>query len=164
MSDRLFRELLGVAESSSRRQIRKAFHEQARRNHPDFYPEERKADQEMKMIALNEAYRCLMEETVECGQDTAPVPGTEAGGKAVGSHGEPAYAYYKQGFIHYSRALHGIQALFDALRQGDTKFKPREATDYPRSPWSRDASLKLRRIERFSDRYRRIIGNLQSQG
>ena len=105
----------------------------------------------------------------------------------VGFHRDPAYAYYKQGFINYSRAIHGIEALYQRIKKGQKKprsYKPRVDTyqrfaaslvllrrsheyfnrvvqEYPDSIWKGDAGIKLRRIERFSSLYRRIVANYQ---
>jgi hypothetical protein len=106
----------------------------------------------------------------------------------IGFHKDPSYAYYKQGFIHFSRAIHGIEALYRSLSQRRVvHFKPRDdayqrfaeglvelrrsheyfsrvVQEFDRSIWKHDASMKLRRIERFSRLYRRILGNLTAVG
>ena len=84
-------------------------------NHPDRFPSERKPLQELRIIALNEAYASLM--SLARGPGIAgPAPaGTAAarsaatgpgaarqpapGAAAVGPHRDPAYANYKQGFL-----------------------------------------------------------------
>lgn len=83
-------------------------------NHPDRFPSERKPMQELRIIALNEAYTSLMSRSRgpgladQASSDTAaggpsvtgpaaarqPAPGT-----ALGPHRDPAYANYKQGFL-----------------------------------------------------------------
>ncbi len=104
---------------------------------------------------------------------------------SVGPHREPAYAYYKQGFIHYSRAIHGIQALYRSFRRPHpVHFDPRDdayerfagsltelrlaheyfqrvAGEHAGSVWAPDARVKLARIARFSELYRRILRNLR---
>ena len=110
-----------------------------------------------------------------------------AAGEAVGSHREPAYAYYKQGFVHYSRAIHGIQALYRSFRRlHPVHFDPRDdayerfagsltelrraheyfsrvAEEHAASLWAPDARVKLARVERFSELYRRILRNLRNR-
>ena len=199
MSDIFFRELLGVKPGAGKTDIKRAFHRLVRKNHPDCYPEEQKALQEMKMIALNEAYSYLIEaadqeqgrrEYSGCLDRTAGVYRAGTAGEeaappdAVGQHKDPAYAYYKQGFVHYSRALHGIEALHHVITFKKASFKPRmtvyqrflksltflskahgyftRVTDeFPQSMWCRDANIKLRRIERFNVLYRKIISNYE---
>jgi hypothetical protein len=196
MSERFFWEMFGLPPGSARREIRRAYHRLARESHPDLYPEDQKPFQELKMIALNEAYRYLMEWGGP--EEAAPEPekpepraperhpgGEEALSVEVGFHHEPAYAYYKQGFIHYSRALHGIEALYQSIaRYHRIHFNPRDdaydrfagsltelrqahgyfsrvAEEHGASIWAHDARAKLGRIERFSDLYRRILRNLK---
>ena len=216
--DGIFWELLGLEPGAGRGAVKRAYYKKARENHPDFFPEPEKALQEIKMIALNEAYAYLMslpeEEAVgtkarrdrpeESASSIGPrrfaadwstsPPGTPAGSSgsppttALGFHKDPAYAYYKQGFVHFSRAIHGIEALYQSLtRYHRIHFRPRDdayerftgslvelrrAHDYftrvveehSGSIWRRDAELKLARIARFSALYRRIIGNLANGG
>jgi curved DNA-binding protein CbpA len=210
LSDGFFWELLGVPPGAGRGELKRAYHRKARENHPDFFPEAQKALQEIKMIALNEAYAHLM--SLPESRPAAPGDGAGSGNgqtagdgraagatpdgpkaqpstapaatTAVGPHKDPAYAYYKQGFVHFSRGIHGIEALYQSIaRHHRIHFRPRDdayerfagslvelrrahdyfgrvVQDYPASMWRRDAELKLSRIERFSALYRRIIGNL----
>jgi curved DNA-binding protein CbpA len=197
MSERFFWEMFGLPPGSARGEIRRAYHRLARESHPDLYPEDQKPFQELKMIALNEAYRYLMEWGGR--EEAAPEPEAQGGERSperspereealsaeVGFHHEPAYAYYKQGFIHYSRALHGIEALYQSIaRYHRIHFNPRDdaydrfagsltelrqahgyfsrvAEEHGASIWAHDARAKLGRIERFSDLYRRILTNLK---
>jgi curved DNA-binding protein CbpA len=214
MSDRFFWELFGLPAGASRRELQRAYRRLARESHPDLYPEDQKPFQELKMIALNEAYRCLLEEDgrevqeASAGRDEVPLepegrdlnqaPPMPEGREAqkasaereaetaeVGFHHEPAYAYYKQGFVHYSRALHGIEALYQSIaRYHRIHFNPRDdaydrfaaglselrqahgyfsrvTEEHAASIWAQDARAKLARIERFSDLYRRILRNLK---
>ena len=217
MNDLFFWRELGLEPGADRKQVKRAYWQLARRNHPDIFPEERKAVQELKMIALNEAYACLMgslrAEAAErrgCGAQRSGPAGAErrtgggvfsfdtswsgAGATGVaepvsartdlGFHKDPSYAYYKQGFVHFSRAIHGIEALYQSLSQRRVvHFKPRDdayqrfaeglvelrraheyfsrvVQEFDSSIWKHDAGMKLRRIERFSGLYRRILGNL----
>jgi hypothetical protein len=194
MDDRYFWELLGLQPGADRRALKRAYHQLARENHPDFYPPAEKAVQGLRMITLNEAYAHLLRHT---GAEAAP-EAWEAGGEvpadsgrepaapgvALGFHREPAYAYYKQGFVHYSRAIHGIQALYRSIRRlYPVHFDPRDdaydrfagsltelrraheyfrrvAEEHAQSVWAPDARVKLLRAERFSELYRRILRNL----
>jgi hypothetical protein len=209
MDDRYFWELLGLEPGADRRALKRAYHRLARQNHPDFYPPQEKPLQGLRMITLNEAYAHLLwrtggSATQEARAEEAPAgrasragaasrvaPAervTPAGpGEAVGLHREPAYAYYKQGFVHYSRAIHGIQALYRSFRRlHPVHFDPRDdayerfagsltelrraheyfsrvAEEHAASPWAPDARVKLARVERFSELYRRILRNLRNR-
>ena len=231
MNDSFFWRELGLEPGADRRQIKKAYWQLARKHHPDFFPEDRKAIQELKMIALNEAYAYLMgtmrvegdrgaglhaagfraadgmNTTHSTPGGTARHSGPDGGLKVdtswsgpgaagvaepvsdrtdLGFHKDPSYAYYKQGFVHFSRAIHGIEALYQSLSQRRVvHFKPRDdayqrfadglvelrraheyfsrvVQEFEGSIWKHDASMKLRRIERFTGLYRRILGNLTS--
>lgn len=215
MNDRYFWELLGLEPGAGRRALKRAYHQLARENHPDFYPPAEKAVQGLRMITLNEAYAHLLRRTgteavpearqareaggeVDLAEGAAgPAAGARpaaaskvsagapaAPGVALGFHREPAYAYYKQGFVHYSRAIHGIQALYRSIRRlYPVHFDPRDdayerfagsltelrraheyfrrvAEEHAQSVWAPDARVKLLRAERFSELYRRILRNL----
>jgi curved DNA-binding protein CbpA len=196
MSDPIFWRELGLEPGADRKQIKRAYWQLARQNHPDFFPEERKAIQELKMIALNEAYAYLMGtlraegglrfDTSWGGSGVTGVAEPVSKRTDLGFHKDPSYAYYKQGFIHFSRAIHGIEALYQSLSQRRVvHFKPRDDAyqrfaeglvelrraheyfsrvvhEFDGSIWKHDARVKLRRIERFSALYRRILGNLTS--
>ena len=209
VDDRHFWELLGLQPGAGRQAIKRAYHRLARRNHPDFFPAADKPRQGLRMITLNEAYAHLLRRTgVDAESDAdegQAAEGSPAGGPATGRaaataspapaeaspaaglgfHREPAYAYYKQGFVHYSRAIHGIQALYRSLRRlYPVHFDPRDdaferfagsltelaraheyfqrvAAEHADSVWAPDARVKLARVERFSELYRRILRNLR---
>ena len=244
MSDAIFWRELGLEPGADRKQIKRAYWQLARQHHPDIFPEDRKAIQELKMIALNEAYAYLMgtlrvegyhgtggtafgdrgagrtttppsgagtttfSHSAE-GSTTARQSGVEGGLKFdtswsgtgatgvaepvsdrtdLGFHKDPSYAYYKQGFVHFSRAIHGIEALYQSLSQRRVvHFKPRDdayqrfaeglvelrraheyfsrvVQEFDGSIWKHDARMKLRRIERFTGLYRKILGNLTASG
>ena len=224
MNDSFFWRELGLKPGADRKQIKRAYWQLARKNHPDFFPEDRKAVQELKMIALNEAYAYLIGTLRGAGFQAAggtaafhSAPGSAAVGHSgaeggvrfdtswsgtgatgvaepvsdrtdLGFHKDPSYAYYKQGFVHFSRAIHGIEALYQSLSQRRVvHFKPRDdayqrfaeglvelrraheyfsrvVQEFEGSIWKHDASMKIRRIERFTGLYRRILGNLTMAG
>lgn len=101
-------------------------------------------------------------------------------------HRDPSYAYCRQGFIHCSRGLHGIEALYESISSQTGISKPKDdilrrfagglkelrlsqscfsrvVEDFPHSIRCRDARIKLNRIERFNRITRRIISNVTTQ-
>jgi len=218
LSDSTFREILGVPADATREQIRKAYRQRVMENHPDRFPPERKALQELATIALTEAYGALMSSAAarmeagsadggarsrEATRPAAPArsarpatrgsppgaPGAEASipASAVALPRDPAYAYYKQGFINFSLAIHGIAAVNRKIAAGRSlpsrrRFNTAEyfgtslaylraahgyftrvVEDYSGSVWTADARFKLRRIEGLTAIYRRILRNLRAR-
>jgi curved DNA-binding protein CbpA len=187
VSDIRFRELLGVHADASREEIRRCWRRRVMENHPDRFPPFRKSSQELRLIALNEAYAALMSPVRGRSAGSAPAaPTVRAARGAVGPHRDPAYAYYKQGFLSFSLAVHGIaetDARVAAARQPtDTqRFEPardiagslglladahryftRVVERHPDSVWAADAEVKLRRIVRFTRLYQTILVNIGS--
>jgi curved DNA-binding protein CbpA len=159
VSDRVFWDQLGLRRGAARGEIRRAYHRLARKHHPDIFPEQQKPLQELKMIALNEAYAYLMRlsrlstpdwsseraQAAEPNRRGSPGRASETGAAPSGAgardygpaapsygpapptygpapltyglalHRDPSYVTYKQGFVHYSRALQGIEALYRSM-------------------------------------------------
>lgn len=187
MNDERFRELLGVDAGATRDEVRCCWRRLVMENHPDRFPADRKARQELRLIALNEAYAALMApcpaHPASIAKDRARAPCAPADG-AVGPHRDPAYACYKQGFLCFSLAVHGIaemDARVAAARRPSAAPRYEPARDvagslglladahrwfarvvqrHPGSVWAADAALKLRRIARFTRLYRTILANL----
>jgi len=196
MIDR-FREILGVRPDATREEIRQAYRQRVMENHPDRFPPDRKSLQELATIALTEAYTALMSRAAErveaAGAADSPAASvtlaTPAGAPAAAGFlarpRDPAYAYYKQGFINFSLAIHGIAAVNKKIAAGRSlpqrrRFNTREyfgaslaylraahgyfnrvVSEYAGSVWTADARFKLRRIEGLTAIYRRILGNLR---
>ncbi len=200
MTDRYFREILGVPADANRATIRQAYRRLVMENHPDRFPAERKPLQELAVITLTEAYNALMSQpeaaringaarptaarpSARPSAAAAPPPQPVAR-NAVAAHPDPAYAHYKQGFINFSMALHGIAEITARIAAGRTPrftrryraveditaslesltkahgYFTRVAQEHPASIWSADSKAKLRRIENFTVLYRRILTNL----
>lgn len=150
------------------------------------------------MITLTEAYTALMSAPAPDPPAGAPraaakaaavgrSTGGDADGTALAPHRDLSYAYYKQGFINFSLAIHGIAEINQKIAAGRVPRFTRRYTatediasslaflraahgyfsrvvdEHPRSVWSADAGAKLRRIERFTKLYRRILANLGSR-
>jgi hypothetical protein len=183
VNDDHFREILGIAKSATRQEIRQAYRRLVMENHPDRFPAERKSVQEIAVITLNEAYSALMSLPVAV-PPAGSASASPSSGPAVGPHRDPAYAYYKQGFVNFSIAVRGIAEMNQAVAGKKLpSFTPRYRASqdvanslgllsaahgyfsrvverFPGSVWYADARVKLARIERFTRLYRRILSNL----
>jgi hypothetical protein len=178
-------DILGLKPSATDGDVKKAYHALVRKNHPDLFADYNKRLQELKMVQINEAYTRIVqgraggpcrEQACESGVRVKP-----RGLSDVGSHRDIEYAYYKQGFNHYSRALHGIGSIekqvelrndwyyvrrfsgsLSCLRRADEYFS-RLIEEFPDSIWAYDAWVKVRRIEYFSRLYQRILKNMEKR-
>lgn len=192
MSEQHFRDILGVTDSATQEQIKQAYRKLVMENHPDRFPSEKKALQELTTITLTEAYTALMS-ALTMREDHPPVHAPAAresrsqppSGPGLTAHRDPSYAYYKQGFINFSLAIHGIAEINRKIAAGRVPHFTRRYTaaediagslgflqaaygyfsrvveDHPDSVWSADSRAKLRRIDRFTLIYRRILENLK---
>ena len=195
MSEQHFRDILGVSETATQEQIKQAYRRLVMENHPDRFPSEKKALQELTTITLTEAYTALMSALTM--REEHPPARAPAGGESresrspppsgpgLTAHRDPSYAYYKQGFINFSLAIHGIAEINRKIAAGRVPHFTRRYTaaediagslgflqaaygyfsrvveDHPASVWSADSRAKLRRIDRFTLIYRRILENLK---
>ncbi len=194
---RYYYDILGISPEATKDEIKKAFRRLVRKNHPDLFPDGHKQLQELKMIQINEAYARLtesldqMERPGRLEEDKTGYHGffspTHVSSNAfsrideVGFHRDIQYAYYKQGFTYFSRALHGMKRMektvslendlyylrrfsesLACLRKADMYFFTL-IRDFPESIWSYDARIKIRRIERFNFIYRRILRNIEQK-
>lgn len=180
-------EILGVKTGSSLKAVKKAYHRLVRANHPDLFPDDLKDIQELKMIQINEAYTRIakdghLSERMNPHKQDVKTESEEvspAEYRTVGFHHDVEYAYYKQGFVNYSRALSGIKKIDTTveprndlyylkrfsvslayLRRADMYFS-RLVEDYPSSMWARDARIKIGKSEYFNRLYRKILQNIE---
>jgi hypothetical protein len=202
MPNGYFQEVLGVPRDATREEVRRAYRRLVMENHPDRFPADKKSVQELAVITLTEAYHALMnvpagfaerrlrEERTQ-GEGIRPHGERRTAGRqsacdcrGVAPHRDPAYAYYKQGFINFSLAIHGIAEINRKIAAGRAPRFTRRYTaaedlasslsllaaahgyfsrvveKHPLSMWEADSEVKLRRIERFTALYSRILENL----
>ena len=178
-------DILGLDLYATDEDVKKAYHALVRKNHPDLFADDNKRLQELKMVQINEAYTRIVqgvagspcrEQAWDSGVRVKPPRLSD-----VGFHRDIEYAYYKQGFNHYSKALHGIGSIekqvelrndwyyvrrfsgsLSCLRRADEYFS-RLIEEFPDSIWAYDAWVKVRRIEYFSRLYQRILKNMEKR-
>ncbi|MFW6289106.1 MAG: DnaJ domain-containing protein [Spirochaetota bacterium] len=119
--------ILGLGANASLEEVRASYRRLAKRNHPDLFPDEQRARQQLKMMRVNEAYMIALAELADrrptaAGREATrdrssrPTgsppdfetffaswkqkarPGAPSPDRSVGALRDPAYAYYKQGF------------------------------------------------------------------
>ncbi|MFW6181146.1 MAG: DnaJ domain-containing protein [Spirochaetota bacterium] len=197
MASFFYYQVLGVRPGETPDRIKKAYYRLVRDNHPDRFPEEMKELQRLKLIRIIDAYKAVTapgggpragamprgeggtESTGRDGAGRGPHAGEPAEANQVGSHRDIQYAYYKQGFLHYSRALCGISSIErDVRRRNDLYYLRRFSSAlvslrradhyfstlvdrYPDSIWSHDALVKIRRAAFFHGLYRKILLNIE---
>ena len=193
MAHDTFYKILGITPDVPLEKIKEAYHRAAKRNHPDLFPEESRHTQQLKMMKINEAYLTIIAETADVRDATPVTPGNTAvqeekpeNTSQVGPLKDPAYAYYKQGFKHYSdgqrkfynrylKEEQRIRYVFNwkyLLKLATESLQAFERSygyfrkvveEYPDSIWARDADLKIKRLQRFNAIYRKICNNISEQ-
>ena len=93
---------------------RSAYRRLAKRNHPDLFPDEARARQQLRMMRINEAYMVVLAELTESAAPSAGAAQPEAGAGVPASTPSPAPAQHDAG---------GGEAFFTAWRE---KAKPGE--------------------------------------
>jgi curved DNA-binding protein CbpA len=191
-------EILGIEPRSGIDELKKAFRRLVRQYHPDPFPESQKQLQESKMRQINEAYARILEEynrrTTKSEKTVSNFTYTNEEAaqyrsafnkriktNPVGFHNDIQYAYYKQGFENYSRAVNGMKSIekktqlrndaYYLKRFSNALFYLKKANgyysklleDYPDSIWSYDAYIKIKRIDYFSRFYRKILQNIRKK-
>ena len=199
MSDLYFRDILGVSKNAAREEIRRAYRRRVMENHPDRFPREKKALQELLTMTLTEAYSALMASALPTEARSADparepnAPRADQGMRSripsgsVAPHRDHAYAYYKQGFINFSLAIHGVAEINRRLAAGRAApptrrysaaediaqslaflqrahgYFTRVIQEHAGSVWMADARMSIRRIERYTAIYRKILANIAAR-
>lgn len=171
-------------DSSSADEIKKRYRELVKQNHPDLFPPDKRREQNLVLMEINEAYLCLM------GNNDAPVKQTAEAAPSMNSsivlHKDPAYAYYKSAIDHlnsgnyifnwsrYSpkggryhfdvRKSSLLKTAADALEHYRAAYSSflKVCTGYPDSVWAKDSMDKLDVIEKLNGRYHEIIERLMN--
>lgn len=168
--------------SSTPDDVKKRYRELVKQNHPDLFPEEKRREQNLVLMEINEAYLCLMG-----GNDVAVNRETEAGssdGNIPVLHKDPAYVWYKSAIenlnqgnyiFNWSRYATSKHRYHFDVRKSSLLKTAREAlehyraayssfmkvcTVYPGSIWVGDSTDKLDHIEKLNERYTEIIERL----
>ncbi|MBX7056972.1 MAG: DnaJ domain-containing protein [Leptospirales bacterium] len=191
----LYAALLGISAAVDEIELRKAYRRLARENHPDRFEPRLREEQSRRMAEINEAYRAWLRllrgggsVLPPAGSAARPAPAARgataptapaAETRALAELRDPAYAYYKQGFVHFSRGAggmmfrgrsrrilpdeNGLRRVLDSLAafvQAQGYFR-RLIEEFPDSIWTADAEWKLVRIRGFLRVYESIRGNLE---
>ena len=175
-------QILKPDDSQTPEVVKKRYRELVKQNHPDLFPEEKRREQNLILMEINEAYLCLM------GNNDAVVKHetetVDSSGTLPVRHKDPAYAWYKSAIDH----LNAGNYIFNWSRYATTKHRyhfdvrkssllktAREAlehyrtayssfmkvcTGYPGSVWVGDSTDKLDQIEKLNERYTEIIERL----
>ena len=108
--------ILRIPPGSSPKEIKEAYHQAAKRNHPDLFLDDQRHSQQLRMMKINEAYIAIASHRRSSGTngqrpesdatDGEPIAPREPSpdSKEVGDLKDPAYTYYKLGFRHYGEA------------------------------------------------------------
>jgi len=208
-----YRRILGLDSTYTLDDLKSAYHRQAKKNHPDLFPEQRRHRQELAMMRINEAYMSLAaarmdgaprpaegagtrddatsreyasrEERSSVREGTPAESGPQPDEKAIGQLKDPAYAYYKLGFVYYSKGYselyrkdpriireqlkrlktydyYILRLTIRALQHFERSYRYfcTVVDQYPQSMWAVDARMKLGRIQKYNTIYQRICDNL----
>jgi hypothetical protein len=174
--------ILKPDDSATLEEIKQRYLELVKLNHPDIFPKEKRRDQNLILMEINEAYLILHERIDEV-TDT-PVQTVNDSTLYPVIHKDPAYVYYKSGTDHlnqgnyifnWSRYTPKNKKYHFDIRKGSLLRTASEALEhytlaykaymkvcssYPGSIWAADSLEKLNLIEKLNERYSEIIERL----
>ncbi|WP_319562940.1 DnaJ domain-containing protein [Marispirochaeta sp.] len=185
--------ILGLPNNPDSAEIKRAYYQAARANHPDLFPDGERQKRELVMMRINEAYMALT--AFLCGQEKnsepRPVRSPSAAApplsaeKLPGPLKNPDYVYYKRGIENYragqrrffdrknaaGRPQHFVpdsqllSLAISALRHFQKAYACfyQVVSEYPDSIWVRDSKFHLWRLEQYNRVYTRICRQLASR-
>ncbi|MDH5719236.1 MAG: DnaJ domain-containing protein [Spirochaetia bacterium] len=170
---------MGLKSTASINEVKKAYRNMVKKNHPDVHPQEVRSFYKDKMIIINEAYHILTK--TEFIQDNKKdiVVNTE-NNNILDNLKDPGYVYYKQGhkyfhsgFYKYYKKKSKIKNKLRATLEILTNFEKayyyyrKVVNEYPKSQWAWDSGIKLKKIEKLTPIYKKIkeylIENIESE-
>ena len=185
--------ILGLPDNPGSADIKRAYHQAARSNHPDLFPDSEHQKQELAMMRINEAYMALTALFYVRGQAESKPPSNSPPAAAPPSPEEklpgplknPDYVYYKRGIENYragqrrffdrknaaGRPQHFVpdsqllNLAISALRHFQKSYACfyQVVSEYPDSIWVRDSKFHLWRLEQYNRVYTRICRQLASR-
>ncbi len=111
--------ILGVSKNASKEEIKKAYRELARKYHPDFNPNDKKAEEKFKEI--QEAYSVLSDDEKRKQYDMFGTTGVGAGGTTWGGQEQG----FSGGFRYTTRGFGGFDDLFREIFGFGTRGRKR---------------------------------------
>lgn len=151
--------LLNLRPGASLNDVKKAYRQLAKENHPDLFTEEnRKKKQEKIMVGLNEAYHAILDNFKDSNTSHWDNPDDKTRNKSA----EDDYSIYKTGVAYFNKYTGSITLKFknNKLETETLKEKicnienarayfTRVLQEYPDSDWAFDSEEKLKKIEKI---------------
>jgi outer membrane protein assembly factor BamD (BamD/ComL family) len=168
--------------SATPEEIKQRYLQLVKQNHPDLFPEEKRREQNLVLMEINEAYLILHQKKYEIPEK----PEASAGDNRLypAAHKDPAYVYYKSATDHLNqgnyifnwsrytpknkkyhfdvRKASLLRTASEALEHYTLAYKAfmKVCSSYPNSIWTADSLEKLNLIEKLNERYSEIIERL----
>ena len=174
--------MLKPDDSSTPDEIKSRYRELVKKNHPDIFPQERRREQNLILMEINEAYLSLLNNSYATAKEYGEIR-AESGSLPV-VHREPDYVYYRSAIDHLNRGNYifnwsrylpvNHRYHFDVRKSSLLKTATeaiecyrlayslflKVCTGYPSSVWVTDSMDKLDLIEKLNERYSEIIERL----
>lgn len=93
--------MLRPGDSVNEEDVKRRYRELVKQNHPDLFPEERRREQNLILMEINEAYLSI----IGSGEDDVNngVQAKASSGNVPVMHRDPAYVYYRSAIDHLNR-------------------------------------------------------------
>ncbi len=179
---------LGFNGKASIEEVKNRYRELIKKNHPDLYPLEKRENQNLIMININEAYMNILslmkKGALKIGIDNENHAAKEEEKNAtpIAKLKYPAYTYYKLGIDNYVKGhklfhhrftveipakmnISGVELLQLALSsikyyKKSYEYFMKVVTEYSESIWADDSKMRLEAISRLNEKYRNICENI----